>query len=57
MSIFDNLAVISFLLAILIICFSNFLYKKLTTCLEDLQEMKRFKEETFDLIKNLEARI
>ena len=27
------------------------------TCLADLQEMKRFKEETFDLIKNLEARI
>ena len=26
-------------------------------CLENLQELKKFKEETFDLIKTLEARI
>ena len=57
MSIFDNLAVISFLLAVLFIFLSNFLYKKLTTCLEDLQELKRFKEEIFELIKNLEGKI
>ncbi|MCZ0932632.1 MAG: hypothetical protein OXJ52_05725 [Oligoflexia bacterium] len=57
MSIFDNLAVISFLLAVFLIFFSNFLYKKLITSLEDLQQLKRFKEETFELIKNLETRI
>ena len=57
MNIFDNLAVISFLLAVFLIFFSNFLYKKLTTCLEDLQELKRFKEETFNLIKNFETQI
>ena len=55
MSIFDNLAVISFLLTVFFIFFSNFLYKKLTICVEDLQELKRFKEETFNFIKNLEA--
>ena len=37
--------------------FFNFLYKKLTAYLEELQELKRFKEETFNLIKNLEAGI
>ena len=57
MGIFDNLAVISFLLAVFLIFFFNFLYKKLMSCLENLQELKKFKEETFDLIKNLEARI
>ena len=57
MSIFYNLAVISFLLAVSLTFFSNFLYKKLTTCLEDLQELKRFKAETFELIKNLGRRI
>ncbi|MCZ0931784.1 MAG: hypothetical protein OXJ52_01350, partial [Oligoflexia bacterium] len=39
------LAVISFLLAVFLIFFSNFLYKKLTICLEYLQELKRFKRE------------
>ncbi|MCZ0932911.1 MAG: hypothetical protein OXJ52_07155 [Oligoflexia bacterium] len=57
MSIFDNLTVISFLLAVFLIFFSNFLYQKLMTSLGDIEELKRFKEESFDLIKNLEARI
>ena len=57
MDIFYNLAFISFLPAVFLIFFSNFLYKKLINCLEDLRELKRFKEGIFDLIKNIEARI
>ena len=57
MNIFNNLAVISFLLAVFLIFFFNFLYKKLMSYLADLQELKRFKEENFDLIKNLEGKI
>ena len=57
MSLFDNLVIISFVLAVFLILFSNFLHKKLVSCLEDLQELKRFKEDTFEFIKSLEQKI
>ena len=57
MSLFDNLIIISFLLAVSLAVFSNFLYKKWLSCSEEIEKIKHFNEETFEMIQNLSEKI
>ena len=50
MSLFYNLVIVSFLLAVSLAVFSNFLYKKWIICLEEIKEIKRFIQNLKDQI-------
>ena len=53
MSVFDTVAIISFLFVVFFIFFFDFLYKKLKVCFERIKDLERFNEKTFEIIQDL----